>query len=71
MREFHYEPMFQLGADETEYRPLDAEGLVDKTAVGGREVLVVDPEAEFVFELIALSHLIDIILNLDEALTKE
>ncbi len=45
MPEFHYEPMFQLGADETEYRPLDAEGLVDKTAVGGREVLVVDPKA--------------------------
>lgn len=45
MPDFHYEPMFQLGADETEYRPLDAEGLVDKTAVGGREVLVVDPKA--------------------------
>jgi fumarate hydratase class I len=45
MPDFHYEPMFQLGADETDYRPLDAEGLVDKTAVGGREVLVVDPKA--------------------------
>jgi fumarate hydratase class I len=45
MPDFHYEPMFQLGADETEYRPLDAEGLVDKTAVGTREVLVIDPKA--------------------------
>jgi fumarate hydratase class I len=45
MPEFHYEPIFQLGPDETEYRPIDAEGLVDKTSVGGREVLVVDPEA--------------------------
>ena len=45
MPDFHYEPMFQLGGDETEYRPLEAEGLVDKTAIGGREVLVIDPKA--------------------------
>ena len=45
MPDFHYEPMFQLGADETEYRPLDAEGLIDKTAVRGQDALVVDPRA--------------------------
>jgi fumarate hydratase class I len=45
MPDFHYESMFQLGADETEYRRLDAEGLVEVTAVGDREVLAVDPKA--------------------------
>ncbi|MCL1693228.1 MAG: fumarate hydratase, partial [Actinomycetia bacterium] len=45
MPDFHYEPMFQLGADEFEYRRLDAEGLVETTAVGDREVLAVDPKA--------------------------
>jgi len=45
MSEFHYEPMFQLGADETEYRRLDIEGLVEKTKAGDREILVIDPEA--------------------------
>ena len=45
MPEFHYEPLFQLGVDETEYRRLDIEGLVAKTAVGEREILSIDPEA--------------------------
>jgi len=45
MSEFHYEPMFQLGADETEYRRLDIEGLVEKTKAGDREILTIDPEA--------------------------
>jgi len=45
MSEFNYEPMFQLGADETEYRRLDIEGLVESTTVGDREILTVDPEA--------------------------
>jgi fumarate hydratase class I len=45
MPEFHYEPLFQLGADETEYRRLDIEGMVATTAVGEREILSVDPEA--------------------------
>jgi fumarate hydratase class I len=45
MPDFHYEPMFQLGADEFEYRRLDAEGLVETTAVGDREVLAIDPKA--------------------------
>ena len=45
MPEFHYEPLFQMGADETEYRPLDAEGLIDTTAIGDREILTIDPTA--------------------------
>ena len=45
MTDFHYEPMFQPGPDRTEYRRLDAEGLVTKTVTGDREILVVDPEA--------------------------
>ena len=42
---YHYEPMFQLGADETEYRLLEADGLVDTTSSDGREILRIDPEA--------------------------
>ena len=45
MPEFHYEPLFQLGVDETEYRRLDIEGMVATTAVGEREILSIDPEA--------------------------
>ncbi len=45
MSDFHYEPMFQLGRDDTEYRRLDYEGLVDTATVGGREILTVDPKA--------------------------
>jgi fumarate hydratase class I len=45
MPEFHYEPMFQLGADETEYHRLDIEGLIDATPVGDRETLTIDPKA--------------------------
>ena len=45
MSDFRYEPMFQLGADATEYRRLDVEGMTDTTSVGGREILTIDPEA--------------------------
>jgi len=45
MPDFHYEPMFQLGVDDTEYRRLDIEGLVEATAIGSRKVLEVDPKA--------------------------
>ena len=45
MSDFHYEPMFQLGADVTEYRRLDVEGMIDTTSVGGREILTIEPEA--------------------------
>ena len=43
MSEFHYEPMFQMGTDETEYRRLDVEGPVDKQMAGNREILEIDP----------------------------
>ncbi len=45
MSEFHYEPMFQLGADETEYRRLDIDDLITTEAIGGREILTIDPKA--------------------------
>ena len=61
MPDFYYEPMFQLGADETEYRSLDSEGLVDKTAVGGREVLVIDPKA---LRLLAAEAVLDSLRDL-------
>ena len=57
MSDFHYEPMFQLGADETEYRPLDAEGLVDTTMIGDREGLVIEPK---VLRLLAAEAIRDV-----------
>ena len=42
--EFHYEELFQLGADTTEYRLLTKEHVSVETC-GGRELLVVAPEA--------------------------
>ncbi len=45
MSSFHYEPMFQLGADDTEYRRLDLDGLSEKKMIGDLEVLTIDPKA--------------------------
>ncbi len=45
MSSFHYEPMFQLGADDTEYRRLDLDGLTEKKMIGDLEVLTIDPKA--------------------------
>jgi fumarate hydratase class I len=44
MPDFHYQKMFVLGPDETEYRLLTDDG-VEVVDVGGREVLRVDPKA--------------------------
>ena len=75
MTDFHYEPMFQPGPDETEYRRLDAEGLVEKVTVGEREVLVVDPKAlrllaaeavRDVSHLFRASHLAQLRMILDD-----
>jgi fumarate hydratase class I len=44
MAGFHYQPMFDLGEDRTEYRLL-TEDHVDMVKVGDREVIKVDPEA--------------------------
>ena len=43
MTEFHYQPLFELGADETPYRKLTADG-VSSARLGGREILQVEPE---------------------------
>jgi fumarate hydratase class I len=43
MPEFVYQPLFQLGADKTEYRLLTAD-FVSVQEFGGREFLVVEPE---------------------------
>ena len=42
--EFHYQPLFELGADETPYRKLTSDG-VSTARLGGRDVLQVEPEA--------------------------
>ena len=44
MTDFHYQPLFELGPDETPYRKLTADG-VTTVAVDGRDCLRVDPEA--------------------------
>ena len=44
MTEFNYEAMFQFGADDTEYRKLDIDGVrLEKFA--GQDMLVVEPKA--------------------------
>ena len=45
MTTFHYEPLFQLGADDTEYRRLDLEGMVSEEVLGGMDILRIDPKA--------------------------
>jgi fumarate hydratase class I len=44
MPAFHFQELFELGDDGTEYRSLGAEG-VSVERLGGRELLVVQPEA--------------------------
>jgi len=44
MADFHYQPMFDLGDDDTDYRLITDEH-VEVLQVGDREVLKVDPEA--------------------------
>ena len=41
--EFHYQPLFELGADETPYRKLTSDG-VSTARLGGRDVLQVEPD---------------------------
>ena len=43
MTDFHYQPLFELGADDTPYRQLRVDG-VTTVAVDGRELLKVDPD---------------------------
>ncbi|HKK51904.1 MAG TPA: fumarate hydratase, partial [Myxococcota bacterium] len=44
MPEFHHQPMFELGADETEYRKLGDDG-VSTVEIDGRTLLKIEPEA--------------------------
>ena len=41
--EFHYQPIFELGADETPYRKLTSDG-VSTARLGGRDIVQVEPE---------------------------
>jgi fumarate hydratase class I len=45
MPEFRFQEMFELSPDDTPYRPVGAPGLVRVEKLGGRELLVVEPEA--------------------------
>ncbi|UCF53460.1 MAG: fumarate hydratase [Bradyrhizobium sp.] len=56
MPEFHYQEMFELGPDETEYRKLSDEH-VSTVEVDGRRILKVEPEA---LELLASSAIHDV-----------
>ncbi|MEZ4290463.1 MAG: fumarate hydratase [Myxococcota bacterium] len=44
MADFHYEEMFELGPDRTEYRKLGDEG-ISTIRIDGREILKIEPEA--------------------------
>ncbi len=44
MTDFHYQPLFERGPDDTPYRKLTSEG-VSTVSVDGRELLKVEPEA--------------------------
>ncbi len=56
MADFHYQPLFELGPDQTEYRQLTTDG-VSTTSMNGRELLVVDPD---VLRLVARTAFDDI-----------
>ena len=43
MADFHYQPIFELGGDDTPYRRLELGG-VSSARVDGRELLRVEPE---------------------------
>ena len=74
MSEFQYQPLFELGPDETEYRQLTSE-YVSTQSFDGREVLVVEPEAlalmareavDDVSHLLRSSHLAQLSKILDD-----
>ncbi|MCA9504123.1 MAG: fumarate hydratase [Spirochaetaceae bacterium] len=44
MADFHYQEMFELGPDRTEYRKLGDEG-ISTIRIDGREILKIEPEA--------------------------
>ena len=56
MTDFHYQPLFELGADDTPYRRLTGDG-VTTVSVNGRELLTVDAD---VLRLVARTAFDDI-----------
>ena len=44
MADFHYQPLFELGPDDTPYRKITSDG-VSTFEIGGHEMLKVEPEA--------------------------
>ncbi len=79
MAGFHFQELFELGEDETEYRSLGAED-VSTQRLGGREILVVQPEAlrklaaaavRDVSHLFRTGHLKQLRLILDDAEASE
>ena len=56
MTDFYYQPLFELGPDDTPYRQLTADG-VTTVSVDGRELLTVDPD---VLRLVARTAFDDI-----------
>jgi len=56
MSEFHYQAMFELGPDETEYRKLGGEG-VSSVEIDGRRLLKIEPRA---LELLAATAIRDV-----------
>ena len=79
MAGFHFQELFELGEDETEYRSLGSEH-VSTQQLGGREILVVQPEAlrmlaaaavRDVSHLFRTGHLKQLRLILDDAEASE
>ena len=60
MAEFHYQPLFDLAADDTPYRKLTSDG-VSTFTLDGREMLKVEPDALRILARIAfddMAHLL-------------
>ena len=75
MTDFHYQPIFEFGADETPYRKLTSDG-VSIISVDGREMLKVEPEVlrlvsrtafDDVAHLLRPAHLVQLRKILDDS----
>jgi len=75
MTDFHYQPIFELGADETPYRKLTSDG-VSVISVDGREMLKVEPDVlrlvsrtafDDVAHLLRPAHLVQLRKILDDS----
>jgi fumarate hydratase class I len=75
MTDFHYQPIFEFGADETPYRKLTSDG-VSVISVDGREMLKVEPDVlrlvsrtafDDVAHLLRPAHLVQLRKILDDS----